>query len=457
MTFLRSRYTHRKPPSDPGTLPAYLNVEVQNIERAIPWNIGADSRDSTATGNGRTDDTSALAKAQTQADGDLFVIGPGTYRLASDFDLTGPTWLMPGAVLKPDSGKAVNGDPFLIDTYSQIFDPSAGGTFGLQFANRGIRGEWFGGVNVLPGVVNNSLGVGNSLAFTAALGCLNGNTLIVTNEYILATGVGPPPNNSFTIEGSAPTGCGFRATTTSPTITLLSLAGLSAPAKRIVGIKLENPDLGVVGGIGLNLVGTNGLWVTNCWFGGMAQGVHQAGSFCSFTDCTAEFCTKGVVFDTNAPDESQHRGWTFYSNGNDITATGVDMSNTLIDGMTSFGCTGTSVVVNTAPGFSITNSRVQDAATDMSATGVDVVYVNGCAINVDSLIAAGVLVGDRVGKKQRTFWTSAKPTTTAVQFYQGDRAQLYHPTAGNVAGWTNVADSSVGVNAGNWRDEAAIS
>lgn len=80
-------------------------------------------------GNGTTDDRGAFATADTTAivNGATLVLGPGTYKVASNLTVTSPIEIRPGAVIKPDSGVTVTLSGGVSAPRRQIFDHSVGG------------------------------------------------------------------------------------------------------------------------------------------------------------------------------------------------------------------------------------------------------------------------------------------------------------------------------------------
>lgn len=284
-----------------------------------------------ATAAGLTDDRTAILAAQTAAGTGGRVMFPrGTYRIASDCTLTASLSFMNGAVLKPDSGVTVTVNAHVIDTFSQIFDVSGGGTVSGAFVNRILRPEWWGAVGVLAGVLDDARAATNATALRAVAACLNGHTLEFTNYYVISSAVTFPHTTSWTLRGHAGTGAGLRAATTTPSITLFDFSSCADAAKRIIGLEAINPTTGMVGGTGFDCNASNGLWFSNCWAGGMAIGARIRGSFNTYLNCTAEFCTVGLQFDTTVAPESQHKGWTFYANTTDVKMDNLDMAGVIL-------------------------------------------------------------------------------------------------------------------------------
>jgi hypothetical protein len=114
-----------------------------------PLTIGALALKHVAgVGDGLTDDRAAIAAADALAGAGLAVgFGPGTYRVASDLTITYPVHMMPGAVIKPDSGVTVTLEGgFTSVPMAQVFDHSAGGVVAPKSVV-GYHPCWWGAVN----------------------------------------------------------------------------------------------------------------------------------------------------------------------------------------------------------------------------------------------------------------------------------------------------------------------
>lgn len=117
-----------------GTGPVSRSVQDRLRDR---FNI----KDFGATGNGVTDERTALNNAQTSGP---FFLTKGTYSIASNITITSDLHIEPGAVLKPESGVTISFESSLTADDYQIFDLSAGGLISFEKRSRIIRAAWFG-------------------------------------------------------------------------------------------------------------------------------------------------------------------------------------------------------------------------------------------------------------------------------------------------------------------------
>jgi hypothetical protein len=109
MAYTRERYNRRTiPPRTPITR-EYLDQELQNVQRGIPWPVGADLRDFTPAANGKKDDSAVLAKADAAVNGNgLLMIPRGRYYVGSDISFSSAVHFEPGAVLVIPTGVTVH-------------------------------------------------------------------------------------------------------------------------------------------------------------------------------------------------------------------------------------------------------------------------------------------------------------------------------------------------------------
>jgi len=343
------------------------------------------------------------------------------------------------------------------------------------------------GPNVSPEDFVRDAGTGDTAkdnkAFTLALRELesSGGILKLAATTYLINDQQPPSGVSGAVIGAAGSGSIMKPDPANATRPTWDLQGRNGPAWVFARGKCDGARPGhiettafLMGGVD----GTNGIrfwdwWVSGCVyakrFTAVCTDIRSIG-------CTTEQCSFNHYIESD-PTGIMAIGETNFVNACDLRVTG-DCRTMLFSGY-SYNCTTIAVLADTATNFTLRDYAIQGAAqgiqltnadgaalvgvscggctTDIDASGTNYLFSDGCAIDYSAVLASGVLVGSRRGLKQRTWSVAAKPTMTNIPFYRGDRAELYQPTAGTVAEWVNAADSVLGVDAGDWRDCAAIS
>jgi hypothetical protein len=147
-----------------------------------PDHIGYDVRRAGATGNGVTDDTAAIAAANTVAasGGAMVYFPPGTYAIGSNLALTAPTLFDRGAILKPAVGVIITLSYQPIAGPWQIFNVTSTPATGAGSVQAGVTpitgsalgdkilGEWFGAIG--DGATNSGRPIQAALNFGISCG-----------------------------------------------------------------------------------------------------------------------------------------------------------------------------------------------------------------------------------------------------------------------------------------------
>lgn len=384
----------------------FWRAEIGNIARGIPWAIGADSRDSTLSGNGRADDTQALDLLQRQANGALVLLGPGTYRVnsVSGFELSANIFALPGAVFKPDAGStlAVSGNIVQPAGPSRLFDISnAGAVATAGRANPGIYSEWWGAVSVPSETVDQTLAQSqlNATALDAAGMSAFGNTIRFGGVYTVTAGMtfAQYPNAAgFTVSGAGgSTRCGLKPHISTPSISLFDFTNYIGP-QLVVEYLQTTGYTGASSGVatGFDLHNANGVLVVNCWGRGNDIAFRLRGSNCSIVDSYVEFNTVGVLVDTNDPKGGQIRNLNGFNNaGPMLHLLNCDCSGLDIDGISSTGGAQQCIVIENAHRGSMRAvSQVYDVSGNV--TTADTLVLKG---NSDGWVIDGVVCRDNGG------------------------------------------------------------
>lgn len=155
------------------------------------------------------------------------------------------------------------------------------------------------------------------------------------------------PNYAFDIDGISGTGTEFVTDTAG--LVMFDFSLCNGPAKNMRGIGFSKITPGTYNNItAVKTFNTNGLLLTNCWARGLLYGLEFHGSFINMTNCTFEYCYKGVRGLTPFT-ESAWVGTTFYKcEQADVEMTGDNSSfsssnsnhiGTRIDGWLLNNCT----------------------------------------------------------------------------------------------------------------------
>lgn len=124
----------------------------RDLNRVHSWAhaLAVNVKEHGATGDGATDDATAISAAHTvaTANGGILYFPTGTYVAGANVTLNAnvTVWLAPGAILKPSNTFTftING-PVIAERY-KVFDESAGGAFAFSLSTDAFYPEWWGAV-----------------------------------------------------------------------------------------------------------------------------------------------------------------------------------------------------------------------------------------------------------------------------------------------------------------------
>jgi len=369
------------------------------------------------TGSDATPALLTLANITMGGKGTMY-FPPGDFTPLTALDVPAgiDVWMAQGARLMGTGTVRVRGKLFFEG--GQHFDP--GLVLTLDNRETDLRYEYWGPHSVLNETIDDDAhAASNRLARLACHAVLNGHTVKRFGMYTVDRDI-TYPNTAFTIIGSSATTSGLKGATVGITssvnapvnyLNLDNLTGCSGPAKRFSNCQNTGPSPGVSRDIGY-LCPSNGVVFDTCWARGCTYGWVRQGSYNSCINCTAEFCSIGVQFDTNPPIESMDAGWNFYRNVNvDVRVTqtapvlpnggagavtpGLDCKGAEIASLVSIGCgtgagLGTVVEFDNVKRFKVGSVHVGTDATNPTKV---VHWKNGASkCDVVSIKALGVAV-----------------------------------------------------------------